>query len=275
MIFRMYVPKESRLRRYIHCFWYIFQTRDDVLSVDPKMIPDGRYHLIINLGSPHRFVDKEDNRFSPKMSHLNANQTDYLKIHRTGAVEIIGVIFKPFGLYPLLKCPIHEVSGVIWNVEDLLGDPIHDLEEQLSNLSTLDQKISKLEAWLLQGMNVHSSVEYEKIVQYTVDLIMRNKGVVKINHILENINLSERSLERHFKYFTGLTPKKFAGICRIQHVLREMRLTDIDMASYAIQGGFYDQSHFHHMFKRLTGTTPLSYMRSRDHLSDLYKTASK
>ncbi|WP_374706751.1 helix-turn-helix domain-containing protein [Paenibacillus sp. J2TS4] len=96
-----------------------------------------------------------------------------------------------------------------------------------------------------------------------------------INFGSPHINLSERSLERHFKYFTGLAPKKFAGICRIQHVLREMRLTDADMASYSIQGGFYDQSHFHHMFKRLTGTTPLSYMRSRDHLSELYNTASK
>lgn len=181
-----------------------------------------------------------------------------IRKNRTGEVVIIGVIFKPFGLIPLLKCPVHEVSGQVWNVKELMGNHIHELEENLSSPSTIEQKMSKLEAWLLKAMNVNTSAEYEKRVQFTVNLIRMNKGLVQINEVLKHVNLTERSLERHFKYFTGLTHK----ICRIQHVLREMRMTEMDIANYAVKGGFYDQSHFHRIFKRLTGTTPLSYLQA-------------
>jgi len=274
MIFQTYAPRDFRLRQYITCYWYILENHDEASSVDPKMIPDGSYHMVINLGCSHKFIDKEGKILAPKRSHLNANQRDYLRINRTGEVEIIGVIFKPYGLFPLLKCPIHEVSGLVWNMEDILGNHINELEERLSIPSTVEVKIGKLEEWLLSVMNLNTQVEYEKIVQFTVNLFMLNKGLVKIKQTLEYINLSERSLERQFKYLTGITPKQFAGICRIQNVLREMRQADMVMASYAIQGGFFDQSHFHHIFKRLTGTTPLSYLRNRDHLPDLYNTVS-
>src|SRR5690554_2471208 len=163
MIFRTYIPKDFRLRSYINCYWYIHQTQDDALSVDPKMVPDGSYHLVINPGSPHKYIDKEGKIISPKMSQLNAIQTDYLGINRTGEVEIIGVIFKPFGLSPILQCPVHEVSGLVWNVEDLIGSYIHELEEKLSSPSTVEQKMNKLEAWLLKAMNLNISVEQEKL----------------------------------------------------------------------------------------------------------------
>jgi len=40
-------------------------------------------------------------------------------------------------------------------------------------------------------MNVHPSVEHEKEVKFTVNLVKVNRGLVKISQVLEQINLSE------------------------------------------------------------------------------------
>jgi len=57
--------------------------------------------MVINLGSPHRFIDKEGTIFSPKISHLNANQTDYLKIIGQGQSKLLALFLShlDFTLY--------------------------------------------------------------------------------------------------------------------------------------------------------------------------------
>src|SRR5690554_4361469 len=151
MIFQSYLPKHPLLKPFIKSFWYIAQDKEEVIGMDPKMIPDGCYHMVINLGSPHCYIDKEGNQISPTMSHINA-KTDYVKIIRSGKVEIIGVVFQPYGLYPLLNTPIHEISGFVCNMEDLLGSHIHEIEEKLAYASTSKEKFIALEECLLRWM---------------------------------------------------------------------------------------------------------------------------
>ncbi len=44
----------------------------------------------------------------------------------------MGVVFYPFGLYPFLNFPMNEVEGSVQDMEELIGDRIGELEEQLA-----------------------------------------------------------------------------------------------------------------------------------------------
>jgi AraC-like DNA-binding protein len=58
----------------------------------------------------------------------------------------------------------------------------------------------------------------------------------------------------------GLTPKRYARVLRFNALLpRLVRVGPIDWAEVAVEGGYFDQSHLIHEFKRLAGVTPAIY----------------
>lgn len=80
---------------------------------------------------------------------------------------------------------------------------------------------------------------------------------------MQDLGLSERSLERLFLTYVGITPILYTRICRFQASLRLLRqgkarsLTDI---AYTL--GYFDQSHFIRDFKLFSGASPGIYQRN-------------
>lgn len=58
----------------------------------------------------------------------------------------------------------------------------------------------------------------------------------------------------------GASPKKFASIFRLRHVLH-LRAKGADFTSIAHDAGYCDQSHFIKDFKRFTGLAPESFFQ--------------
>ena len=76
MIFQQLLPSDPQIGKYVRQLWYIAQSGLELGHTDPKMVPDGCYHIVFNLGSPHCYIDKDGKTMQPKISHMNANQAD-------------------------------------------------------------------------------------------------------------------------------------------------------------------------------------------------------
>lgn len=252
MIYRIYVPMNPLLQQYVQMFWYIAQDHEQIVGMDPKMIPDGHYHLVVNLGDRHHYIDKNGKQSSPQMTHINAKQTEFLSIIRSGHVEIIGIVFKPYGLFPLLKMPVSEISGFICNMEDLMGSKIVEIQEILAEVPTCEQKFRVLEHWLSREMN-DPSHEARRHIVWATEQITAHHGNISIRQLADSLHVSERTLERHFQNDCGMTAKQFAIIQKIQTILQRMAepssLSSLQQIDYVDVGQFYDQSHFIHTFK--------------------------
>src|SRR5690606_8628878 len=118
----------------------ISQNASEAVGTNPRMIPDGCYHLVLNLGDPHLYIDKAGRRIEPKRSHVNAKQTEFVTIERSGHVEIMGVVFKSYGFYPFVRMPVSELTGQIRNLDDLMTDRFDLLEEQLASIPSIREK---------------------------------------------------------------------------------------------------------------------------------------
>jgi AraC family transcriptional regulator len=68
--------------------------------------------------------------------------------------------------------------------------------------------------------------------------------------------------ERRFRDRTGLTPYDYVIRCRIRRAIRLLARTERGLADIALDAGFACQSHFTHMFRKRTGTTPGAYRRT-------------
>jgi AraC-like DNA-binding protein len=95
-----------------------------------------------------------------------------------------------------------------------------------------------------------------------VSKIEEARGRVRIENLARRVGLSQSALERRFRRVTGASPKQFASIVRLRHVIY-LRAKGDDFASIAVEAGYCDQSHFIKDFKQMTDFAPESFFQRK------------
>jgi AraC-like DNA-binding protein len=86
------------------------------------------------------------------------------------------------------------------------------------------------------------------------------------------VDLSARSVQRHFLRTTGLTQGAVRQIERARHATRLLQ-EGASVADTAVEAGYFDQPHLTRSLKYFIGQTPKEISRNAEQLSLLYKTA--
>ena len=84
------------------------------------------------------------------------------------------------------------------------------------------------------------------------------KNEISIARLSEQVNLSQKQLERVFTRTVGLTPKRYSRLARFQKIVSflERREGFSDWTSLALEFGFFDHSHMVKDFQAFAGTAP-------------------
>ncbi|MEM1158386.1 MAG: helix-turn-helix domain-containing protein [Verrucomicrobiota bacterium] len=82
---------------------------------------------------------------------------------------------------------------------------------------------------------------------------------LKISDLAKLSGLSHSQFVRRFHQILGMSPKDYLQRVRVRRACRLLETSDSTVASVAHQCGFYDHSHFSHVFRRQTGLSPSRY----------------
>lgn len=184
--------------------------------------------------------------------------TDRLRTHQHSRDNAQLVIhFTPAGGAALTRQPLDE----LWNRSEDLGDvlghsaPVARLVDRLAHAANHARRVAMAEEFLLSCL-VRS--DPDPLVHAAVRWIQQTPGPVRMGKLVEHIGLSQSALERRFRRQVGTSPKRFALLHRLTEAARLCR-SGISLAAAAHATGYYDQSHFTHAFRRVTGKSPAVY----------------
>lgn len=228
------VPR-GPLRAYVRCVW----TMRSKGGGPERILPDGTCEIVLNRGDPFR----HEGRLQPR-AMVVGQMPRFMEIEPSGAVDLVGVRFRPGGLFPFLRAPMHELTGT-W-----------------ADLKDIDR-----------GLRLEDGVEEALLVRLrpgngavAAAVAAIERGAGRIDTIARDVGVHPRRLERMFRQEVGLPPKMLARIARFQGVLRGSG----DWAAVAQACGYFDQAHLIRDFKEFAGETPAAYFARRHPMSDAF-----
>ncbi|GAE28802.1 DUF6597 domain-containing transcriptional factor [Halalkalibacter hemicellulosilyticus] len=180
------------LQPYIHCFWF-----DQRLQSQTRVIPDLCLDILI-------YMDEGLNRVRSVFSGMNDT---YFDTTTELASAVLGIRF--FGW-----------SGWLFSEEDFTStkNMIGDSKEYFPVLTSLIRSEYFISANLAQKIKLIENVLLNRLVEErkqfhpdflnSMDLILQSNGPIAQKDLTRHCAIGERQLERLFRMYTGLSPKK-------------------------------------------------------------------
>ncbi len=179
----------------------------------------------------------------------------YSSIGLRGRFKNIGVSFHSTALKSIFGIDAIELTAVNAEFTSILKD---NLSERLCNTQVLDKQLEALESFFLTLLYNRSVQRQNNTATYATLMIRQGENLKDIRQLL---NISERSLERLFNDYIGISPKLYTRICRFQASLEIIRNANFSsLTEIAYLNDYFDQSHFIRDFKIFAGTTPSQFI---------------
>lgn len=228
-----------------------------------RIIPNVTNVLLFNFGDPltvgHEkatFLFKKT-LFSGVFSHFNNVNYGAVPARHTQA----GVIFKPGGAYPFIREPIVGFKNTA--AESLaFGDRYFEhVHERIGQFSEPEDRIAHLERLLLNRLKQNAE---ENPAQQLIGLIRRHPEK-NIEQITRKTGYSQQHFNRLLGKFAGTNAKAIQKIFRLNQAMQTMQQVGSaeNLTGISYDAGYFDQAHFIHDFREMTGMTPKEYLRIR------------
>ncbi|MFT3826572.1 MAG: helix-turn-helix domain-containing protein [Chitinophagaceae bacterium] len=173
---------------------------------------------------------------------------------------IIAYFFKPFAMATLFDIAAKELAENTIELSQHDAHTTHALKTQLVYADTIAVRLEALNNLLEYQLQQHG--RECAMIQYATDYLMCYPGTESLATVLQELNLTERTFQRLFKKYVGVTANQYRRICQFQLTFAQVKGKHFDkLADVAYDNGFADQSHFIRTFKEFTETTPNDYLK--------------
>lgn len=226
-----------------------------------RVVPTGHSYLIFELDDmPRNTFDNESLKSNGTFTKawISGMHKHYISISAHQKSEMFVIQFKALGAYPFLHDHMHTLNEKVLPAEEILGEEILVLREEIYTRQTLKDKFLVAENWLKKR------IDKQKTPPDTLHAViekLREQPVAHHRQILKSYPNTQKHLINQFKKYVGLTPKYFQRVLRFNEILQKVQQKEkIRWSQIAYQCGYADQSHFIKEFKYFSGYNPQDFI---------------
>ncbi|MGW4702864.1 helix-turn-helix domain-containing protein [Streptomyces sp. NPDC004285] len=225
------------------------------------VVPSGRVSLLIGFGGELRV--RGAGRHTSLVSGLH---TRARVLGHGGDVQGVELALAPWAARRFLGgTPLAELTDVLADPAEVLGDRVRSLGEALADAPGWDERFALLDEtllrWAADGEGPGDAGPAPAVLE-AWRLLERSAGSLQIREVAAATGTSLRHLERRFREQIGLSPKRLARILRLNRAIRLLSAGG-GPADMAARCGYYDQAHLGLEFRAMTGLPPGRFLAER------------
>lgn len=258
--FQRFTPCEA-LSDLVECFWQTGSTvHSSALPSAQTIYPDGGCSLTFTFAAHGVQAWFEFNQVTYQRAFAVADPTFSVRF-------VPGALFRLFSISPL-ELPAQGVDAWLClnsAARQQLQSAVASIQEVLCEQPAAarhEHVVELLQQWLLHQ---RQTVKPKRQLIASSSLLGQS-----IDDLSRHYAVSRRTLERRVQQQIGFNPAYFQQCVRIKQARLLLCQPNVALAEVALRCGFYDQAHFHHVFRQFVHDTPGNY-RTRK-LSQIYKT---
>lgn len=255
LVRRDHLPAADGLSTWVEHYWSVAWELDDP-GFTAEVVSHPSVHVTVESGSRPRFGH------AMPAGLVHGVVTRRFSQQIVGSGRVFGVKFRPGGFGAFTGADVGAWTDRVLPLLAAFGDLADGLVHDVLPLETDAARAEVADAFLL-GRVPERDQRYDEVLAVVED-IQRDPALTTVQHAARRHGLSERTLQRLFRRYVGVGPK---------WVLQRARLHDAvdridsgrapDLASLALELGWFDQAHFTRDFTALVGQSPAAYAARR------------
>ena len=236
-------PINETVSKFIECYWYLEKEASDETHATPNLYPDPCAHLIFSKNDQPYSYASHDDTFIGSGTHLIQPHLKSFTLDHADPFIVFGVKLKIGALYSL---NIPDISNDINNIIDLMNfkyeqfNPLYHCENEIRD--SKKQLVSKLD-YIFSTLCTEVEIDrHQLLVQNVLPILYKSENV----KVSEQLNCSQRTIERSFVKVTNMTLKQCHMLIRLERILDyilDLDEQEIDWPSIAQTFNFSDQPH--------------------------------
>lgn len=179
----------------------------------------------------------------------------------TGDGWAVGLMFAPAAGYLVARRPVAAFTDRSVDLDEVLGDAGRTLAERVRAVmheapTSPDAHRAAMDAY---GTTLSPFLPVDDeglLVNRLVAFVESRPDVLRVAQVCEELDVSERALQRLVHRRIGLTPKWLIQRRRLQEAAERLRDRSVSLGEVAAVLGYADQPHFIRDFSRITAMTP-------------------
>lgn len=237
------------LERYVEHYWAVEWDLRGEAPERAETLPHPSVHMIFERHGRSRIRGAARKKFSKLLE---------------GKGGVFAVKFTPGGFYPFVGVPVSGFSEKIVTLRDVFGRRGDELDRAVLAEDTDVSRINLVESFLLGHLRkVHKADENVLTVTEIVYEVAKDRGILKVQDLVDRYGLNKRMLQRLFARYVGVSPKWVIQRYRLNEAAEELATGEsISQSELALNLGYSDQAHFIRDFKSIVGVSPAAYARA-------------
>lgn len=170
---------------------------------------------IFNLGDPIEVIQPYPSIISTGASAILCPRRQHFSAVGKGKVNLLSIRFRSAGFFRIFRIPFTELADELTDAGNIFPRSLFE--------KMLDKQSQQSTATLLDDNLLHKSGEIieDEIMNSVIDNVYYQEHL-KLQTIVSNSTMSERSFQRKFKTFTGVNGKYFQRTARFQSCVKSL-----------------------------------------------------